>query len=293
VFSSIGDNLAAIVLVLAGLGLLSLVFVQTMRINRLSMRIDMLTGGAEGDLETVLTEHLEIVHEVGRDLDELTARTAVLEASGRHHYTRQGLVRFNPFEDTGGNQSFALALLDESDDGFIISSLHSRTGTRIYAKVVTNGKADTNLSTEEAQAIEEARVKRNVGPGATGRAAASRTKAAAAAAVAGASRQAPVADEMNESSPAPVVKAVAVAVPAKPAPAPSKPAPVKAAPSKPAPVKAAPVAVPAADVHESVVRASSERIKGQSKSSVAIDHAAADAEKLGRKPGHRPTPGSE
>ena len=75
-----------------------------------------------------------------------------------------GLVRFNPFPDTGGNQSFALALLDESDDGFVVSSLHSRTGTRIYAKAVVGGKADTSLSTEENEAIDQARARRRFGP---------------------------------------------------------------------------------------------------------------------------------
>src|SRR5450830_1385502 len=173
---------------------------QSLQISRMKQRIDMLTGGAEGDLEAVLGQHLEIVHEVGQDLDELTARMAVLESSGRHHYARQGLVRFSPFEDTGGNQSFALALLDESDDGLVISSLHSRTGTRIYAKAVTNGKADATPSPEETQAIDEARNRRGTGAAATGRAAASRTKAAAAAAVARAAVPA-VTDNVAEPKP--------------------------------------------------------------------------------------------
>lgn len=159
----IGNNLAAIFIFLAGMCLLVIVMLQSLQISRMKQRIDMLTGGAEGDLEAVLGQHLETVHEVGQDLDELTARMAVLESSGRHHYARQGLVRFSPFEDTGGNQSFALALLDESDDGLIISSLHSRTGTRIYAKVVTNGKPDSTTSPEETQAIDEARDRRGAG----------------------------------------------------------------------------------------------------------------------------------
>ena len=55
------------------------------------------------------------------------ARTAVLERDLQGSFGRVGLVRFNPFEDTGGNQSFALALLDGRGDGFVVSSLHSRT----------------------------------------------------------------------------------------------------------------------------------------------------------------------
>ena len=52
-------------------------------------------------------------------------------------FQRVGLVRFNPFEDTGGNQSFALALLDAEGNGWVLSSLHARTGTRVYAKPIT------------------------------------------------------------------------------------------------------------------------------------------------------------
>jgi Protein of unknown function (DUF4446) len=86
----------------------------------------------------------------------LSARSAVLEANGRRSIQRVGLVRFNPFEDTGGNQSFALALTDAGGDGFVVSSLHSRTGTRLYAKTVVAGRSDAALSSEEAEALRQA-----------------------------------------------------------------------------------------------------------------------------------------
>ena len=70
-----------------------------------------------------------------------------------------GLVRFNPFDDTGGDQSFALALLDGRGDGVVISSLHGRTGTRFYAKPVKAGTSTLSLSDEEVQALKQAREK--------------------------------------------------------------------------------------------------------------------------------------
>jgi hypothetical protein len=90
---------------------------------------------------------------VAREVDELSARAAVLEGVGRRSIQRVGLVRYNPFEDTGGNQSFALALTDGRGDGFVISSLHSRTGTRVYAKTVSQGRSDGALSAEEREAL--------------------------------------------------------------------------------------------------------------------------------------------
>ncbi|HEX7491331.1 MAG TPA: DUF4446 family protein [Candidatus Limnocylindrales bacterium] len=275
------SNASAIVLVLAGLCLLMIVMVQAMQVSRLRVRIDQLTGGVEGgDLEAILGEHLETVHQVGRDLDELTARMAFVESSARHHVAKEGLVRFNPFPDTGGNQSFALALLDESDDGVVISSLHSRTGTRIYAKGVTAGKADTSLSAEEQEAIDSARSKRAARPAAPARSAA-------------AERQAPAAVPVAKAAPpaAPPVAAVPVAAPptAKSGKAAAAPAP-KTAP--------APVPVPAAQTDASGDGTGKGLIAGGGKGAEDLQQkpkdlatAEADPEKVDRKPGQRPVPG--
>jgi hypothetical protein len=113
------------------------------------------TRGAEGrSLEAILDAHLDKVFAVARELDELSARSAVLEANGRRAIQRMALVRFNPFEETGGNQSFALALTNANGDGFVVSSLHARAGTRLYAKAITAGKAESALSAEEAEALQ-------------------------------------------------------------------------------------------------------------------------------------------
>ena len=89
------------------------------------------------------------------------ARGKALEAQGRKAVQRVGLVRFNPFEDTGSNQSFALALLDGHGDGFIVSSLHSRNGTRIYAKSIARGAAEAGEGGDAAPP-------RELGPGEPG-----------------------------------------------------------------------------------------------------------------------------
>jgi hypothetical protein len=73
-----------------------------------------------------------------------------------HSVQHVGLVRYNPFQDTGGDQSFALALLDKQGDGVVISSLHSRTMTRFYAKPIKGGVAVVSLSEEEVTAVQQA-----------------------------------------------------------------------------------------------------------------------------------------
>lgn len=67
-----------------------------------------------------------------------------------------GLVKFNPFSDTGGDQSFVVSLLNRHGSGILITSLHGRGITRMYAKKVTNGSCEQDLSAEEKQALSQA-----------------------------------------------------------------------------------------------------------------------------------------
>lgn len=110
------------------------------------------TKTLQGLLDTVLKE-LEIAK---KDIAILQKQYATIEKEGRLHIQKVGLLRFNPFKDTGGDQSFILALVDGTDSGVVISGLYSRSGTRWYAKRVQNGKGvDHELSEEEKKALQE------------------------------------------------------------------------------------------------------------------------------------------
>jgi hypothetical protein len=152
----VNPSIGALVLALAAacVLLLVLVLVLVRRTSRLDRRLRGVTRGAEGkSLEAILDAHLDKVYAVARDLDDLAARAAVLEATQRRALQRIGLVRYNPFEDTGGNQSFALAVVDARGDGFVVSSLHARAGTRVYGKAIAGGRSESALSAEEAEAL--------------------------------------------------------------------------------------------------------------------------------------------
>jgi hypothetical protein len=155
----IEPNLGALVvgLIAAVLGLATACVILARRTRDLDARLRGITRGAEGrSLEAVLDAHLEKVYALSRQLDDVAARTAILEAAQRRSFQRVGLVRYNPFEETGGNQSFALALLDAAGDGWVLSSLHARSGTRVYAKAITASRSDAGLSAEETAAIAQA-----------------------------------------------------------------------------------------------------------------------------------------
>jgi uncharacterized protein DUF4446 len=105
----------------------------------------------------------EVLDRQQRRLDDLAGRVEALNKL--HHELEQltqrsiqkvGVVRFNPFADTGGDQSFAIALLDADGNGLVVSSLHSRADTRIFAKQVQAGRSRHQLSDEEQDAIRKA-----------------------------------------------------------------------------------------------------------------------------------------
>lgn len=84
-------------------------------------------------------------------------RLKTLEKESNFLLNQVGLVRYNPFSDSGGNMSFSLALLNNNGDGAVLTSLHSREGIRFYSKGVKSFKSEQSLTTEEIEAIEQAR----------------------------------------------------------------------------------------------------------------------------------------
>lgn len=91
----------------------------------------------------------EILREVGR-VDEF--RKQSLE-----YIQKVALKRYNPYQDTGGDQSFSVALLNRRGNGIVVTSLHSRSGTRVFAKPVAGGNAGkVELSKEEKEVVKEA-----------------------------------------------------------------------------------------------------------------------------------------
>ncbi len=108
-------------------------------------------------LEDVFNKILDQLDANSKEIDKITAEIKNLSREGELHIQKVGLLRFNPFEETGGDQSFVLAILDKNNNGVVISSLHTRSSTRWYAKKVIEGKSkDGVLSKEEEKVIAKA-----------------------------------------------------------------------------------------------------------------------------------------
>jgi hypothetical protein len=106
------------------------------------------------DILSGLDSHLK---ESKMSLTELQKTVKDHQHLSLNNLQKIGFIRFNPFTNTGGDQSFILAILNGHNDGFVISSLHSRDQTRTFAKPIKDGKGEKfELSKEEKLAIDKA-----------------------------------------------------------------------------------------------------------------------------------------
>lgn len=115
-------------------------------------------GVTKENLMNVLEEHFSRIEGLEESANMIKQNIEGIKKEDLTHVQRVGLIRFNPFDEVGGNQSFALSLLDDHGNGVVISSLHSRETTRIYGKPVKNFlESGFEFSAEEKQAIEMAK----------------------------------------------------------------------------------------------------------------------------------------
>jgi hypothetical protein len=119
----------------------------------------MLTDGMhKKTLEEILTNMVKEQKISKKDIAFLSERCNNIEREGLSYIRKIGLLRFNPFKDTGGDQSFILSLIDAEDTGVVITALYSRSGTRWYAKRVHSGKGvEHELSEDEKKSLKMAK----------------------------------------------------------------------------------------------------------------------------------------
>jgi hypothetical protein len=153
----LADNLALVLGLLAALILVLLVtvVVQAVRLGRATRAYrEVVRDGDSGrSLHDLLAGNASAIERASERMSDIEAMHGLIDERTRRSLQHIGMVRFNPFDDTGSDQSFAIALLDDRRDGVVISSLHGRSNTRLFAKPVAAGTSPHTLSDEEAQAI--------------------------------------------------------------------------------------------------------------------------------------------
>lgn len=121
--------------------------------NRLERYRYLFKGNEDRDLESVLINMSEKLHHVSNNLTKLEEQVTGNQVREEMHLQNWALIRFKAFQNTGSDQSFALALLDAAGDGVVMSSLFGRDESRVYCKPVERGQSVYPLTDEEKEAI--------------------------------------------------------------------------------------------------------------------------------------------
>ncbi len=137
--------------------LLIMTVICVVQTNKLYRKYDRFMRGSDAEsLEDIIAEQIEEIKElkVQDRFNKDTMKT--LTRNVKSSYQKFGMVKYNAFKGMGGNLSFAIALLDMNNTGFILNSVHSREGCYLYIKMVEKGETDIILGTEEKEALEQA-----------------------------------------------------------------------------------------------------------------------------------------
>lgn len=107
--------------------------------------------------DTIVSLHNDII-ELKKAKEEAEKNISIINAKLRKSIRGLEAVRFNPFPDQGGKQSFAVGMLNEDGDGLVFSSLYSRERMSVFAKPIKNNKSEYELTAEEKEVLQKAKV---------------------------------------------------------------------------------------------------------------------------------------
>lgn len=155
--------IAVLVLAILTVALLSTTIILLVKVNSLTKKYNAFMKGSDGlSLEsTVLTRFKEI--DILKEESKYTAEKLNIACETLiTAYQKIGIVKYDAFKEMGGKLSFSLCLLDDENNGFILTSMHTREGCYTYVKEIIKGESFVVLAAEERRALEEAKNKRNL-----------------------------------------------------------------------------------------------------------------------------------
>ena len=144
-----------IILIVIALLIISAIFLAVYFL-KLKKRFDLFFKGTRiKNFEGILTEQIKKTLKQEKDIKNILKEISKLNKISERSFQKFKMVRYNPLKDVGGDQSFIIVLLDAQNNGFVINSLYTREGNRIYAKFIEQGASKYQLSEEERGAIEQ------------------------------------------------------------------------------------------------------------------------------------------
>ena len=129
----------------------------TMNYNRLKSSYQTFMKGKDGkNLEESFFEKFRLLDEVEEIAKENKEEVRKLRKQVQKTYQKVGIVRYDAFNEMGGNLSFVLTMLNDQNSGWLLNAMHSREGCYTYIKEIINGKSYVELGEEEKESLERA-----------------------------------------------------------------------------------------------------------------------------------------
>lgn len=154
---------------IVGISALVLVFVLAIvlvfmirKLNTLTTKYNLFMKGSTGkDLESSIISKYKEIDEMKAELEFVTSKLNIACDTLLTSYQKMSIVKYDAFKEMGGKLSFSMGLLDDKNNGFILSSVHTHEGCYTYVKEIIKGESFVVLSDEERTALEEAKNRRN------------------------------------------------------------------------------------------------------------------------------------
>lgn len=155
-----GISLIIMVFILAVLLVIALV-----KINKLNVKYTAFMKGADGkDLESSILSKFKDIDKMKADIEYMSRKLNIACETLLTSYQKMSIIKYDAFKEMGGKLSFSLAMLDDKNNGYILTSVHTRDGCYTYVKEIIKGESFVVLAEEERKALEEAKNKRNYMP---------------------------------------------------------------------------------------------------------------------------------
>ncbi|MEE8836914.1 MAG: DUF4446 family protein [Eubacteriales bacterium] len=157
VFGTTAAGVLIIILIAAVVFLCLINFRLNMRMARLERRYRLFMKDSDGkSIENAMAKKIRDINKLHEGQASHTEALKQLRSEYDRTLTKYGIVKYDAFEDAGGKMSFSLAMLDELNNGFVISSIHSRDNCYVYLKEIVRGESYIMLSDEEIKALRKA-----------------------------------------------------------------------------------------------------------------------------------------
>lgn len=136
---------------------ITLLIITLCKLKNLRRRVDTLTRGKDTEsMEDIILNFFERIENLENEEKNTKSDIGAIKDNLKIAYQKTGLVKYDAFREMSGALSYSLALLDQENNGVLISSMYSREGCYSYAKDIVKGESKINLSEEEAEALKQA-----------------------------------------------------------------------------------------------------------------------------------------